>query len=315
MVVRDRIPLHDARLELTRHLSEDERRELATLSLPIVTAEAGPIELDELLSRHRAFGATVFDGIVINALRLGDQTGIQLLGPGDVLVSRSDLWPTWMTELELRLAAPAQLCLLGDELLAAVYRWPRVIQGLYASLADQLQRLTAQLVICQLPRVEDRLLAMLWLLSETWGQVTTSGTRLPLTLTHETLGAMIGARRPTVSLALRRLAEEGAVIHQDSGWLLLQPPPEPAGGAPRILPTELAEVTPTGWAIPESPHDPSIAYAELRDVVRDLRDQHRLQRERTREQLEQIRSARVRMAGVREQIAEEALRRRWPPSS
>jgi hypothetical protein len=208
-----------------------------------------------------------------------------------------------------------RLGLFGNELLGAAYRWPRVVQGLYGCLGDQLQRHTAQLVICQLPRVEDRLLAMFWLLSESWGQVTSSGIRLPLILTHETLGAMVGARRPTVTLALRKLSEDGAIVHQDSGWLLLQPPPQPAGIAPKILPAEVVQAGLEEWASPPPEEDPSVSYAALREMVRELRERHALNREENRHWLNEVRSARIRMSAIRKRIEEDAVRRRPPPSS
>lgn len=316
MPLTDRVPLLDARLELTRHLADGERHELAGVSLPVLTAGPGPLELNALLASHNAFGATVLDGIVMNTLVVGEQTGIQLLGPGDLLVPGSELWPDWLATFEFRANAPVRLGLFGNDLLAAAYRWPRVVQGLYVSIGEQLQRLTAQLVICQLPRVEDRLLAMLWLLSESWGQVTSAGVRLPLALTHETLGAMIGARRPTVTLALRRLTEDGAIVHQDTGWLLVQSPPLPAGAKPRILPADIPGVSPDRWTVPQpSPDDPSATYAELLDAVRRLRERHALDREETRRQLTRARTARVRMSAIRQRIEEEAIRRRRPPSS
>ena len=77
----------------------------------------------------------MIDGIVINTLRVGEQTGIQLLGPGDLLVPGSELWPEWLAALELRAASPVRLGLFGNELLAAAYRWPRVVQGLYCASA------------------------------------------------------------------------------------------------------------------------------------------------------------------------------------
>ena len=52
------------------------------------------------------------------------------------------------------------------------------------------------------------------------GKVTPAGIRLQLSLTHEMLGRLIGARRPTVTLALKELAEQNSVIRQDSGWLI-----------------------------------------------------------------------------------------------
>jgi hypothetical protein len=257
----------------------------------------------------------------MTSLRIGEQTGIHLLGPGDLLLTGSELWPSWLADLDFRTGAPVQLALLGNDVLAAVYRWPRVIQGLYACVGDQLQRVVAQLVICQLPRVEDRVLAMLWLLAESWGHVTPSGVRVPVALTHETLGALVGARRPTVSLALRKLTELGALVPQDSGWLLLQAPPEPSRGGPTtIIPAQLRDGSRSRWTPAPAPApapapDLSVAYAELRDTVRRLREQHRFDANQTREQLKRVRSARIRMSAVREQIAQDALRRRHPPSS
>ena len=90
---------------------------------------------------------------------------------------------------------------------------------------------------------------MLWLLAESWGHVTSSGVRLPVLLTHETLGALVGARRPTVTLALRNLVERGAIVHQYSGWLLLErPAPVAESTETKILPPETAPFIPSPWA-------------------------------------------------------------------
>ena len=319
MVSRDRVSLLDARLVLTEPLTAHERAELAGVTLPMITVESGPLELDLELTRYRAFGAAVFDGLVMSSLRVGGQTGIHLLGPGDLLIRGNELWPSWLAGLDFRAAAPVQLGLLGNELLAAVYRCPRLAEGIYGSMSDQLQRLTIQLVICQLSRVEDRIMAILWLLADSWGHVTPGGVRLPLALTHETLGALVGARRPTVTLALRKLTDNGALVPQDHGWLLVAPPPQPAAPAQRIVPAPPGELTIGAWvasaAMEPETTDPSVAYAELRDTVRQLREQHRTDREHTSERLNRIRTARVRMTALRERIAQDALKRRSPPSS
>lgn len=44
-------------------------------------------------------------------------------------------------------------------------------------------------------------------------------------LTHDALGALVGARRPTITLAVRELTDRGAIVRQDQGWLLVEPPP------------------------------------------------------------------------------------------
>jgi len=58
-------------------------------------------------------------------------------------------------------------------------------------------------------------MALMWLLAESWGRVTPAGIRLPLSLSHEVLGGLIGSRRPTVTLALTKLAEQGSLTRQD----------------------------------------------------------------------------------------------------
>jgi CRP/FNR family transcriptional regulator, cyclic AMP receptor protein len=316
----DRVPLLDARPDLAHLLTADEIVELKAVSLPVIEVERGPLEFDELLTVRRAFGATILDGVVSASLAIGEHAGIHLLGPGDLLFSTGDPWPLWLGESELRASSPVRLGCFGNELLTAAHRSVRLVQGLYVWIGDQLQRLTAQLVICQLPRVEDRVMAMLWLLAESWGHVTPNGVRLPLTLTHETLGALVGARRPTVTLALRKLTGEGALVAQDSGWLLVRPPPQAVEKPTKHVPAE-AIMPHSLWATATAPApapapEYTLAHAELLDTVRRLREQHTIDVEHVRSRLTRVRSDRLRNSARREQIAAEALRRRQaPPSS
>jgi CRP/FNR family cyclic AMP-dependent transcriptional regulator len=313
----DRIRVVDTKLEFTRQLAAEARAELAAITLPVVRVAPGPVDLDALLQACNGFAATILDGMLVHALTIGDQSGIHLLGPGDAILSAGGLPPPWLADVAYQAPGSARLAVLGADFLAVARHAPEVIPALYESLADQMQRLSGQLVICQLPRVEQRVLAIMWLLAETWGQMTADGVRLPLALTHETLGSMVGARRPTVTLALRKLSQQGAIVHQDSGWLLLEPPPAltPHDSA-KILAPEIAPVPVSRWApAPEPTPDPSVRYAELREAVHELREQHSYDRQQTREQLTRIRTARVRMIAMREQITQDALRRRRPPSS
>lgn len=221
----------DAKLELTRRLGPDERAEITSLTLAVTKVAPGPLDVIALLEQHHAFAAGVLDGVLIHSLQIGEHTGIQLLGPGDLLAQSNDGQPAWLRDVAVRAPAPMRVAVLGDGFLGAARRLPRLIVALYECLADQMLRLKSQLVICQLPRVDERVLAMMWLLAESWGHVTPEGVRLPLALTHETVGALVGARRPTVTLALRKLSDNGSIVRQESGWLLLEPPPEPAGSA------------------------------------------------------------------------------------
>jgi hypothetical protein len=58
---------------------------------------------------------------------------------------------------------------------------------------------------------------------------------IALALTHRVLGQLVGARRPTISSALRELAERDQLVRApDDSWLLRGKPPTPAPArAPR----------------------------------------------------------------------------------
>jgi CRP-like cAMP-binding protein len=85
---------------------------------------------------------------------------------------------------------------------------------------QQLQQALWQQAISQLPRVEDRLLALLWSIADRKGVVRPEGVWVPIALTHDTLGQMVGARRPTISLGLRSLTEQGLLRAEKDGWLI-----------------------------------------------------------------------------------------------
>jgi hypothetical protein len=138
--------------------------------------------------------------------------------------------------------------------LALVQRYPRLVEGLHASVQEQQQRLVAQLLICQLPRVEDRVQAILWLLAETWGRVTPSGTVLPMRLTHDAIGQLIGARRSTVTLGLRALADRGVILRRRDDWLLLERGNPTTGLGPlSALPHLTAPAVGSPWVQPVGP--------------------------------------------------------------
>jgi CRP-like cAMP-binding protein len=48
---------------------------------------------------------------------------------------------------------------------------------------------------------------------------------LDLPLTHEVLSYLVAARRPSVSSALTKLAEQGRVRRNGRGWVLTGEPP------------------------------------------------------------------------------------------
>jgi CRP-like cAMP-binding protein len=77
------------------------------------------------------------------------------------------------------------------------------------------------LAMLHLARTEDRIKLLFADLAESFGRVTTDGILIDLNLTHETIGGLVGSRRPSVSLALHTLASEGLLIRLDHAhWKL-----------------------------------------------------------------------------------------------
>lgn len=115
---------------------------------------------------------------------------------------------------------PAHLAVLHERLLVIGRRWPGLMGAVLRRSAQQLRHAQLHQAISQLPRVEDRLLALLWSIADRRGVVRGDGVWVRLPVTHDMLAHMIGARRPTVSLGLRALADQGLLRAQDGGWLL-----------------------------------------------------------------------------------------------
>ena len=261
--------------DLADFLTAEERTEADRIALPNVTL-SGPVELPDLLGKANAFAALVVDGMLLRELRIGEQPSLRIFGPGELVATGMVPSSMLLARSEFRAVEPTHLAMLGIEFLAGAHRWPRLVAGLQARMADGAERLAVQMAICQQPRVQDRILAMLWLLAESWGRVTSAGTMLPLGLTHETLGALVGARRPTVTLALRELTERGALVHQGRGWLLLEAPPAPEETGKRIDAPEIIGDEASPWADqPEIQSSDTDTRMMLRETLATLREEHR----------------------------------------
>src|SRR5581483_10716763 len=130
------------------------------------------------------------------------------------------------TEVDWEAVEPVAVAVLDRSFCERAARWPEVQAAIARRLMQRTHWLAFHLAVCGLRRIDDRLLSVLWHFADRWGIVTPDGVRLDLRLTHEVLAAVTGARRPSVTTALRRLAEAGCVRSLPrSRWLLLGGPP------------------------------------------------------------------------------------------
>ncbi len=316
MVTASTAALLDIEPDLSRFLSPQQLSEAGPVQVPVQSVPKGDVDVGALLREHGAFGAVVLDGMLLHLVRLGDQVAVRLLGPGDVVLPTGVSAPMLLDGSGWRATVATELAVLGNEVLVAAHRWPRIVAALHLRVSEQAERIVTQLAICQLPRVDQRLLALMWLLAESWGQVTPSGTTLPLALTHDALGRLVGARRPTVTLALGELTERGAIVRQDRGWLLLERPPPPSGGIPKLEePEPLNGVGSTWLNGAEIVQELTVEErAELRETMMRLRSEHQQHREMVRRQLKELADSRARTREIRWQITQQSIRRRPAPS-
>lgn len=202
-----------------------EERELAEQTLLSPVLSARDVDLAELISTQtpRAFAFMIIDGLVFKESRLADRSALELLGPDDLFAPP----PTAVRQLASRSASRylargrVSMIALGDQFRQAALRWPGISDVLHERLGRQTHRASMHLAILHLPRLEDRVLALFADLAERFGRISPHGIVIDLPLTHELIGRMVGGRRPTVTLALQRLASDGLLQRPDGGcWYL-----------------------------------------------------------------------------------------------
>jgi CRP-like cAMP-binding protein len=170
---------------------------------------------------HRAGSCLVVSGLLTRETALGRAPASELLGPGDVLCIRGRASDILHATTSWTVTVPSRLVVLDGAWAAAARRWPAIEDAVRRRLEDQLDRASIHGAIRQLRRVEDRLMAMLVQLADRWGRVGPEGLIVPLPLTHQALGRLVGAERPTVSLAITQLKEAGLLDRRDDGcWVL-----------------------------------------------------------------------------------------------
>jgi hypothetical protein len=214
-------------------LLSDPRREAAEeqVSVSVATIAPGSWRPETLCSPVRAsnVGLLLIEGAVVRETNLLESPSAELFGPGDILrtwcadVVPQPLRPT----IEWRALEPTTVAVMDGATALVLRAYPEIMAVVLDRLNARAERLAVTQAISQITGVETRIVALLWHLSQRWGRVGRDGVILGLALSHRMIGSLVGARRPTVSTALARLASEGRVLRRADGlWLL-------TGGAPR----------------------------------------------------------------------------------
>lgn len=168
-------------------------------------------------------GLFVLDGLLLRRVEVGRRSACELFGPTDLIrpwdadgeYAPLPISVSWMVLKRTRLAV------LDTAFVLRIARWPTITSRIVSRVAQRARYLTLTQAVTHLPRAYARLLILFWLLAERWGKVGTAGVYVTLPLTHEVLAMLIGAHRPTVTIALQRLTRAGFLIRERSDrWLL-----------------------------------------------------------------------------------------------
>jgi CRP/FNR family cyclic AMP-dependent transcriptional regulator len=195
-------------------------RQVATAR--VLVAEVGDCDLSGWFGAARGgLGLLVLDGLIAIDARVGNRTATELIGPGDLiqpacplaedLIERTDAW---------RALCPTRFALLDAEFAERIRPWPQIVQALLQRAGRRIADLDVLRAITSQPRLEVRLVLLLWHLAARWGRVEPAGIRVSLPLTHRMLGQLVGAERPSISHALGRLAQAGVVTGTAGDWHL-----------------------------------------------------------------------------------------------
>ncbi|UGS35895.1 helix-turn-helix domain-containing protein [Capillimicrobium parvum] len=184
------------------------------------------------------FGLLALDGLLARRVHLGRRACVELLGGGDLLRpwagagdgSSIDIDARWVVQEETAVAV------LDARFAARVARYPAIAGWLMDRAIRRTHWLAFHLAIGQVTQLQTRLHVMFWYLADRWGRVTPEGIVIPLQLTHNLLGGLVGAHRPATTTALGELSARGLVQRRGDGtWLLtgerpaeLREPREPA---------------------------------------------------------------------------------------
>jgi hypothetical protein len=186
-------------------------RQVATVC--VLDAEVGACNLKPWFGAvGRGPGLLILEGLIAFETRVGDRTACELTGAGDLLqppcpraeelLEQRDAW---------RALRPTRFAILDEEFAERVRPWPQIGTALLRRAGRRVTEAGALRAIACQPRLEVRLVLLLWHLSTRWGRVEPTGIRLTLPLTHRLLGQLVAAERPSITHALARLADRGLV--------------------------------------------------------------------------------------------------------
>jgi CRP-like cAMP-binding protein len=165
-------------------------------------------------------GLLVVRGMLTWRLRVGERSGSELLGRGDVI------YPTpGQGETAWRVEETALLAVLDETFHRCAAAWPRLEMALHERAVLRSHSLLLRLAIVEHPQIRRRVHLVLWHLADRWGSTEEHGAFLPLKLSRVALADLVCSTRESVSRALADLRRLGLVHERGGGFFLRFPHP------------------------------------------------------------------------------------------
>jgi CRP/FNR family transcriptional regulator, cyclic AMP receptor protein len=226
-----RANLLTAEPDLARYLPPDDVRALgATLETEVIELAPGPWTPPQAPPETGHLGYLLLEGLMIRRVSVDGSRSGELLNRGDVLRP----WvedPISFCDADWQVVEPARLAVLDRAISEKLCARPELNAALMDKQMERARSLSINAATENVRGLEKRLVVLFWHLAERWGHREGGTVVVPLRLTHETLSLLVGARRPSVTTALRGLSHSGTLTRDESGrWLLTgDPPPVSAG--------------------------------------------------------------------------------------
>jgi len=192
------------------------------------TLERGIYRPQALFAGDGLLGLLVLDGLMVRQVAVAERRCGELVSQGALLRPWDHFGEhaPMPFEVRWRVIETARIALLDQRFVAVVARWPSLVYSLVERSIERAHMLAFNVAIHCLHHVDVRLLVLMWHLADRFGKVTPEGTVVPVALTHRDLAELVGAQRPSVSLALGELAQrEQLKRRKDRSWVLLGDPP------------------------------------------------------------------------------------------
>jgi CRP/FNR family transcriptional regulator, cyclic AMP receptor protein len=175
-------------------------------------------------------GLLVVGGVLVRRVGLEGRYGAELLSVGDLLQPAQHDGAEAVVPFEAtwRVLSALRMVVLDLDWMTRMAPFPEVTAAITRRVMVRSRRLASMLAIAQHHRLEERLRLFFWELADRYGRVGPEGVLLDLTLTHELIGHLVGAHRPSISAALARLEHGGYIRRRGRRWVLLGSPPGPS---------------------------------------------------------------------------------------